>query len=694
VPAPEAKVRSRSCDHPLCTHRHGIPPGAYRLSLESRKTLGNSTATTDKYHSPKDEDGGKYLKVRSANSRGFYCLTCIEDLFEGVGMLDEDYTTSSSTLQASLVPQSLPSALISVDGSANETPELRTIIFEAAEQLLPSARLAKQVGVRTDATPTVNFTKHQISDPLTAASALIDFKDSASTQFSSNSDAAIVLRDAKRQDTEATLNLLSKVTSRRQARRLSQSSSDVELPSLRVLRPIDLPGHKERYKKQGLGQRDWRLWRKSLLAPHLPMVNSASINVNVNEDGEGRRLGLAERFCYCRELEDLERIFSCNAEFCLTGWFHLRCSGLPRLPMRNETWFCNECSALLGPGTFNHTLATLPHERNFQRSRVLRSGARAASRSTDRKESGNTPSNEFSIDETSLPLSDDEVVDPTYTLPMTSRRQSKSAVGMNFTPIEFLDGASENKSALRNPISDENTTTAAEIVCPAMLPSIKDESGITKSNATHAKRASSLTLQGDEEPKTPTKRRKRTSSHLPRLVPPSRYNKTSFGHLAPFLYAETRTSAAALSNPQIVALEKWKSIHLYSPLTEVIQSPGSEPATPRSSGENSQQISPARTIPPNVAALELGGTVIEIPCINGKKLSQILFEVDNVVEEQLCKQGSTGWEQGVLAREEAVKIGKAKGSRVDEQNGMTSPRMANEVRRRISRCFTNSKQVK
>jgi hypothetical protein len=127
----------------------------------------------------------------------------------------------------------------------------------------------------------------------------------------------------------------------------------------------------------------------------------------------------------------------------------------------------------------------------------------------------------------------------------------------------------------------------------------------------------------------------------------------------------------------------------------VIQSSRSESATPPSSSKNSQQPSPASTIAPNVAALELGGTVIDIPDIHGKKLSQILFEVDNVVEKQLCKEGSTGWEQGVHAREEAVKIGKAKGSRVDEQNGVTSPKMANEVRRRISRCFTSSsKHVK
>jgi hypothetical protein len=88
--------------------------------------------------------------------------------------------------------------------------------------------------------------------------------------------------------------------------------------------------------------------------------------------------------------------------------------------------------------------------------------------------------------------------------------------------------------------------------------------------------------------------------------------------------------------------------------------------------------------------MELGGIVIDIPSIQGKKLSQILSEVDDVVESELRKQGSTNWEQGVPAREEAVKIGKAKSSQVDEQNGVTSPKAANEVRRRISKFFSGS----
>jgi hypothetical protein len=96
----------------------------------------------------------------------------------------------------------------------------------------------------------------------------------------------------------------------------------------------------------------------------------------------------------------------------------------------------------------------------------------------------------------------------------------------------------------------------------------------------------------------------------------------------------------------------------------LIQPWGSEPATPLSSEKTSQQTWPASTFAPNAAALELGGTVIEISWIRGKKLSQIVFEVDKAVEKQFCKQGSADWEQGVHAREEAVEIGKS-GSRAE-----------------------------
>ena len=684
------------------------------MSLESRRTLGKSNATTDKYYSPKDEDKGKYLKVRSTNSRGFYCLTCIEDLFSGVGMLDDDYTTPQSTQQASLTPDSPASAPVSVDGSSDEIFGLRTVILEAAEKLYPTVRIVKEARVRTQAklaaevTTAGNFngfgsrlatdvTKIPSPTPLAATPAYGDLEGQP-TAFPSNLDEAILLRDAKCQETKATLRHFHQVTHRQYARQLSQSSSNEELPSLKILRPKDISPWKERYKKQGLTERYWRMHRSSLPAIRLRDDNTASIMVSMEGEDGLQPVAPVERFCYCREPDDLRGMVQCSAEFCLIGRVHLKCSGLPRLPIENETWFCNQCSALFGPGTFNPALATTL-EHGVRRTRVLRSTVRAASEFVDRNESGNVASDELSTDETSLSVSDDESVDPTYTLPVTPRRQSNSVVTMTYTPCEFLDGVGEGKAEVRSPACIDQTATHSS-TSPAIAPPTNDEHKSAKSSLIRAKRAPTLTRQDPNEPITPTKRLKTTSSPPPPLTPPSRHIKTSFGHLAPFVYAETRTSAAALSNAHIVALEMWKSVHLHSPLTELIQSSTRDAvraaATTCSPSNKSQQAFATNTnaAAPNIATLELGGTVIDLPAIHSKKLSQILAEVDILVEKELSKQGSSGWEQGVQAREEAVRIGKAKGSQVDQQNGVTSPKAANEVRRRISRCFSGGKGMK
>lgn len=704
MPPAEAKVRSRSCEHPFCRCRHRTPPGAYRLSLEARRALEKPSATTDRYYSSKDEDKGKYLKVRSTNSRGFYCLTCIEDLFSGVGMLDDDYTTSPSTRQASLMPDSLTSVSFSVDGSTDEDPRVRMVILQAAEKLCPTIHSANEARVRSQAKIAtemanadvfhgsrddlvIDRAKHLAPAPLAGTSKDGDLGDAVATQYPSNSDEAVLLRDAKRQETEAMLHLLQQVARKQQARKLSWSSGNRELPSLKLLRPIDISRQEERYKKQGLTRQDLRLWQCSLSATS-SQRDAVSTTVNMNEAGAHLPVAPIERFCYCQEPDDSEEMIQCSAEFCLIGWFHARCSGLPRMPIKDESWFCNECAALFGPGTFDHALVVTPID-DDEPNRVLRSSMRAGSGPADTNESGNVASDEFSTDDASLPLSDDETVDPTYTLPMTPRHQSKSAIGMNFTPYQFLDGASDGKPDVGGPI----TTTTSNNNVPSTPTSIKDEPKGVKRSLTRTKGDSTINLLDTDELRTPTKRLKRKKSPPPLLTPPSRNIKTSFGHLAPFIYAETRISAAALSNPQIVALEKWKSIHLYSPLTAIIESSKLESVNSNSPSK-SQKAPAASTVTPNVATLELGGRVIDLPPIHGKKLSQILSEVDVVVEDELRKHGFTGWEQGVHAREEAVKIGKAKGSRVDEQNGLKSPEAANEVRRRISRSFSGSKNVK
>src|SRR3984885_10380232 len=311
VPPVDAKVRSRSCDHPLCKYRHGIPAGAYRLSLESRRTLEKPIATTDKYYPQKDEDSGKYLKVRSTNSRGFYCLVCLEDLFGGVGMLDDDYTSYTSMQQDSLKPAGSTPPPISVDGSSEGNIELRPIILQAAEKLLPQACHINEAQLRRQATPetpsltvfegsggrldisTASDNKPALLAPTSAHGHL---EDHPTIPFPSNSDRAILLRDAKRHETEETLKLLCQVAYMQERRQLAHSHSTGELPSLKISRPTDLPRRQERYKKQGLTEYDWRVWRNLLPATHLQDSGAASVTIGRNDESAEQLVPQVERF--------------------------------------------------------------------------------------------------------------------------------------------------------------------------------------------------------------------------------------------------------------------------------------------------------------------------------------------------------------------------------------------------------------
>ena len=635
-------------------------------------------------------------------------MKCLQDLFSGVGMLDDDYVTSASIRQASLIPDSMTSTPMSVDGSSDVNLALRTTVLQAAEKLHPAMRPPAGTHVRPQTALMVEFPNTSIFDgsenhavidpkkdarhsPLTTHSTHEDSAGRVAPEFPSNSDEVLSLREAKRQDTELTLRLLRKASHEQGTRQLSLSSSNWELPSLRTSRPADLPARRERYKKQGLGEYDLRVYRSSLSANHNQDDKAVSTTANIDGTDSGRPAPPVKMSCLCREPDGVEAMIKCSAEFCLSGWVHLKCSGLPRLPIRDETWFCEECSTLFGSGTFDPGLILTPKD-DADRGRVLRSSVRDASNLIDFVDSETEASDELSTEDTSLPLSDDEVRDPTYILPMTPRRQSKSFVSMISTPYEFLDGAGDGEPAFSSPPTSEDNTIANTNI-PISPTSTKEEPKIAKVSLMRTKRPSTLSLQDPDEPRTPTKRLKRTpSSPPPPLTPPSRHIKTSFGHLAAFIFPETRTSAAALSNPQIVALEKWKSSHLYSPLAETIESSRAENAGATSSKKKSQQPFATPSADVNVATLEFGGAVIDLTAVHGKRLSKILSEVDSQVEEELRKQGATGWEQGVSAREEAVKIGKAKSSRIDEQNGITSPKVANEVRRRISRSFSAGKE--
>ncbi|KAI0774538.1 hypothetical protein C8Q74DRAFT_1218285 [Fomes fomentarius] len=54
-----------------------------------------------------------------------------------------------------------------------------------------------------------------------------------------------------------------------------------------------------------------------------------------------------ELYCYCQKLSYGEMI-ACDNESCRFQWFHISCLNLPANQSLPDTWFCDECSALLG----------------------------------------------------------------------------------------------------------------------------------------------------------------------------------------------------------------------------------------------------------------------------------------------------------------------------------------------------------
>ncbi|KAI0752772.1 hypothetical protein C8Q80DRAFT_1148148 [Daedaleopsis nitida] len=54
-----------------------------------------------------------------------------------------------------------------------------------------------------------------------------------------------------------------------------------------------------------------------------------------------------EPYCYCQKLSYGEMI-ACDNESCRFQWFHISCISLPPNQTLPDTWYCDECSALLG----------------------------------------------------------------------------------------------------------------------------------------------------------------------------------------------------------------------------------------------------------------------------------------------------------------------------------------------------------
>lgn len=163
-----------------------------------------------------------------------------------------------------------------------------------------------------------------------------------------NSEKALELRALRQLEINETLAEVHKYE-----RALSAARShlrDLELrdmspdASVLITRPFYMEPRQDRYKKQGLTRYDQQKWnknaRESLLAVATGVTSPFYSPINeVDPD---------IRYCYCRECDDGGEMVRCSKEWCPIGWFHLRCTGLKRLPYVNEEFYCCYCADGIG----------------------------------------------------------------------------------------------------------------------------------------------------------------------------------------------------------------------------------------------------------------------------------------------------------------------------------------------------------
>lgn len=93
MPPPACRIDTTHCSHPFCPAAQGhTPAGAYRLSLEHMRNRALKKVPT------KPEPKGR--KGNGVNGVVWYCLTCIECLWNDVGLMSEEELLTSTADRA------------------------------------------------------------------------------------------------------------------------------------------------------------------------------------------------------------------------------------------------------------------------------------------------------------------------------------------------------------------------------------------------------------------------------------------------------------------------------------------------------------------------------------------------------------------------------------------------------------------
>ena len=734
VPPAAAQVRSFACDHPFCDFfKRGIPGGTYRLSIELHQNLELEAAPSDRSRPRLRDIAEDCLKTKSTQSRGFFCLTCLEGLFSP----GQTVRTECAESPCNEIVQNRVFESMCLDGSQDRGLDIKTAILGSAQRMLTRvhtdtaiadavsadtpnkqvilARPIGQISITGTVDDKIDVTAQDPEEvagsksrsPPKRVSVLprgprhpapikpdVGNEEEVAVALPSNSKQGLSLRERKGQETEQTLMRMAKVDRKRELWNKRQKTGNTDLPELRLRAPVDLMTVGDimaRYRKEGLMKKDSQRERK--------MRSKMTLNYNRGSPPTAEmatapisNTGSTDRYCYCLRTDDGAEMLQCHGESCPVAWIHTQCSGMRRPPYGNEAWYCEYCSEVFGLRRIGDASSAAEH--TPPSSLAPNSGHATERKMSCTNDDTTERCHSVAVNAGSLfSCGSHGDAEMDHEIPTIHTRQTRGLPTTTCTSYDFLG-------------DKERTGKACEIWEETGL-DLRHASldGTTELRSSHAffqatsacktpptnrtRRAS--TISSDHSVITPTRKRRKLQEEPVVLTPTRRHSRMTFSELAPFIYPETRVSAAALSKLESVVLKVWKTEHQQSCLLSTIEPkegaegannnvpPGAERSSDRCPVENENLE----------AVMDIGNVRIDLSGITGDRLSQRLQATDAKVGEQLRKINKADWEQGVEARLEAVKRGKAKSSWIDEKNGVTSLVRANELRRRIAKGFSS-----
>ena len=208
-----------------------------------------------------------------------------------------------------------------LDGVSHQT------VIDTAERLYPDLKPERLK--QKDLLDNKGFPDHAFNYPTNSPRAR---KVRAHTQHEINRDLAAVARYEKAAEAA------------RLESEKAQGGSGAPDASVLLTRPTYIQPKKDWYKRQSLEGLD----HATLVQDNKENNQARPLEPRIPLRSSVKSASQLERICYCREVDDGTELLRCSAERCPIGWFHLKCTGLERLPTIHQQFFCCYCSDGIG----------------------------------------------------------------------------------------------------------------------------------------------------------------------------------------------------------------------------------------------------------------------------------------------------------------------------------------------------------